>query len=543
MNMFFKQIKEKSTWIEPTHVMTHYVHTKRGLLKAMKQMNGSVSDVVEGDEMSVVGLDCEWRQGDKKVSLLQLQVGNDTYLIHLSLIGWAISSELASFLLNPSLVFVGSNVKGDCTRLFNHNKGLHYRIKCIDLKQYARQKHLITPKQPFGLADMSIFCFKYDMLKGSVRVSDWSKALRKEQIRYAAIDAKMSRDVYFYLRDKRSDDKLKTAYCEQIFSKFNSVEQDEWKRAIDMPQHLDSGETNPDWINLRHHRITGSKISSVVGNNPYDSKEDFLKTMLYGYKAPKDQAPMIHGNKHEQDAEDALVKILEQDPEIEEFHITHPGIVLCRKKGLTFFGYSPDGICEIKYKDNTSEVCLLEYKAPYYKRFSGKDFSGYLYGPMSTPKMFLPDGSENPYYSQFSIETHGCTDYYYDQVQYGMRMLGDEGLLKPRTGEKQLNCLFVVWTFNVTQHFKIKHDPFYSLSLMSVAERVWRNEYVPRLLMKNRGELDETTLFKKGILVEVKAEVDSDLPKEKKRKIAHTAERTKPFNDVDVESFLKFVHK
>ena len=452
--------------------MIYYVDTIDKLNDAVKLMNDLVGSNV-GEEV-IIGLDCEWIMNDTKVSVLQLQVLSCTFIIHLSLIGWKMPENLEQFMNRPGFFFTGSNVKGDCTRLFKYNQDSitdSMRVKSgafrtVDLKLYAKRMRIIPNRFSFTLSRMAKYFFDYDMDKVDVRVSNWRERLSPSQIRYASIDVKMSRDVYFEIL-KHSSKSNVSETCETYFSQFHSVQEDTWKNAIDMPQHLPNGETNSDWIALRKHRITGSKISACVGLNPYETKEDFLKTMIYGYSGPRNEAPLQHGNKHEDDAERQLVLQLEKDESIESFHIEHPGIVLRRKLGSSFFGYSPDGILHIKYKNKEEEVCLVEYKAPYFKRFVSKDYDKFLYGPITVPFPLLPSGEPNPTFasseSADDLNTIGVTKYYYCQVQYGMKLLQEEGLLKPLEG-KNMRCKFVLYTFNLTQMYDVPYDPLFAES-------------------------------------------------------------------------------
>jgi hypothetical protein len=223
-------------------------------------------------------------------------------------------------------------------------------------------------------------------------------------------------------------------------------------------QHLPNGDANPEWLDARIGVVTGSRaanccqlsynsIRSFLKRNDLDVRtkkfsQDLLKRMMLENRVCSraevdDLFTPFTGNKftrwgndHEDDCEmrfqEAMLgtwgrrlpehrldaeEYIANDVEAVEFH--HDGLCLSATHGWA--GYSPDGRMEQTFADGSSECCLLEYKCPYTKRRSWETEN--LYGPMQTL-----EGDWFP-----------ITPYYYVQIQHGMNLLFDRGLLWPKT--------------------------------------------------------------------------------------------------------------
>ena len=126
-----------------------------------------------------------------------------------------------------------------------------------------------------------------------------------------------------------------------------------------MPDTNSVQQRTPEWFAMRVGKITGSRIGSVLGVNPYKSRADLLQEMaleLNGISSDfKGNKATRHGELHEPVAVNAYQQetgnsVLEQ------------GIILHRE--YSFLAYSPDGL--VTTQDGTEK--LLEIKCPYSNR-------------------------------------------------------------------------------------------------------------------------------------------------------------------------------
>ncbi len=150
----------------------------------------------------------------------------------------------------------------------------------------------------------------------------------------------------------------------------------------------------PEWFELRVGKITGSRIGSVIGVNPYKSRAELLKEMaeeINGISSDfKGNEATRHGELHEPVALSAYQN--------ETGHsVVEQGIII--HADYDFLAYSPDGL--VTTMDGGER--LLEIKCPYSNRI-----------PRQIPA------------------------YYKAQVQLGMEVMGLE------------ECDFYYWTKNRT---------------------------------------------------------------------------------------------
>lgn len=273
--------------------------------------------------------------------------------------------------------------------------------------------------------------------------------------------------------------------------------QERFERVRNAVQHLPNGDANPEWLEARIGVVTGSRaanccqlsynsIRAFLKRNGLDVRtktftKDLLKQMMLENRVCSrsevdDLLTPFTGNKftrwgndHEDDCEMRFQEeilgtwgrrlpehrseeYIANDVEAVEFH--HDGLCLSATHGWA--GYSPDGRMEQTFVDGSSECCLLEFKCPYTKRrtFETKN----LYGPTQS----------------LEGEWFPITPYYYVQIQHGMNLLFDRGLLWPKTPHghckrcgqavvsspthicddalvearrAQLYCYFAVWTW------------------------------------------------------------------------------------------------
>lgn len=114
---------------------------------------------------------------------------------------------------------------------------------------------------------------------------------------------------------------------------------------------------SPEWFAQRKGRVTGSRVGAIIGINPWQTREDVMRTMVREYhKAPSEFEGNIatgYGNAHEDEA--ILDFELDTGLTVEEtgFHIYED-----------WAGASPDGLIQ--------EDAILEVKCPYGRRNGGE---------------------------------------------------------------------------------------------------------------------------------------------------------------------------
>lgn len=293
------------------------------------------------------------------------------------------------------------------------------------------------------------------------------------------------------------DPELADAEIEFVF-RYYKVDEAYAAQVRSMPQHLESGEANPDWLKSRKHRITGSITGSIYGVNKYSNQNEALEQLL----RPNFVGNVCTrwGNDNEDNAEAAFVEYLKHEfmgespscgRRLVSFDLHTPGLCICTRDGMGMFGMSPDGILDLVWDTGETETVLVEYKCPYGKRrfkdVSKADASTNLYKVERLPGTVTKHGPIPPYYM--------C------QIIFGM------GLLKlPRT-------FFVVWapaispvnriitrtggagsstlaatTKGLIQVSDVPFDEkFYNNKLFPCLERFWRDRYVPDAVKLERG--------------------------------------------------------
>lgn len=144
------------------------------------------------------------------------------------------------------------------------------------------------------------------------------------------------------------------------------------------PQKVRVSQGSKEWLALRMGKITGSKIATAVGLNPYQSRRRLWEEMT-GRREVRDignlPAP-AWGTKYEGEARAAYLKVMG------EFDIQEVGMVLDRLD--RFIAYSPDGFAGPRDEHGYGEI-LLEFKCP----FGGKtEPNPRLY--QSVPEYYVP---------------------------------------------------------------------------------------------------------------------------------------------------------
>jgi hypothetical protein len=181
----------------PQKVKVHYCQSKSTTERVIKE---------HFLDKKVVGFDIEWKMearaadgAKKNVSLIQLATEERIGLFHIALFpkddpADLVAPSLKKIMEDPNITKVGVSIKGDCTRLRNHldihSVSLFELSHLYRLVKFSQSKdyHLIN-KRLVALATQVQEHLHLPMFKGDVRQSDWSQALRMDQIIYAASDS------------------------------------------------------------------------------------------------------------------------------------------------------------------------------------------------------------------------------------------------------------------------------------------------------------------------------------------------------------------
>lgn len=150
----------------------------------------------------IVGIDTEWRTDHLpdgktcyKVAVLQLCVGRRCLVFQIYQAGNMVPHELAEFLADPSVRFVGVAVNNDMQRLAND---CNLRVACaVDLR-YAAAAVLGQPELArAGLKRLALTVMGAHMEKEkNITKSRWGEpTLTWEQVNYACIDAYVSYEI------------------------------------------------------------------------------------------------------------------------------------------------------------------------------------------------------------------------------------------------------------------------------------------------------------------------------------------------------------
>ena len=124
-----------------------------------------------------------------------------------------------------------------------------------------------------------------------------------------------------------------------------------------IPQHLPSGEANPEWLDARMGRVTGSNaIKAAVRTNTDIQRRRFDSELLHGISINTAvRCYMDYGNKNESNADKSLKAVLTST----KIKCSYPGLLISETS--PWLAMSPDGIFTID-----SVPCLVEYKCRAY---------------------------------------------------------------------------------------------------------------------------------------------------------------------------------
>ena len=172
-------------------------------------VSGSISVISdEGEEFDeaidylntqeVIGFDTETKPcfvpkvPRNKVAILQLAGGEKVFIFRLQQLG--VPASLATLLGNPSVLKIGAAVHDDIRGLQNYRDFIPRGF--IDLQRMA---------EDYGIKEKSVCKMAAIILRKRVsksqRLSNWeSVQLSDAQLRYAAVDAVVCREMYYMLR-------------------------------------------------------------------------------------------------------------------------------------------------------------------------------------------------------------------------------------------------------------------------------------------------------------------------------------------------------
>lgn len=117
-----------------------------------------------------------------------------------------------------------------------------------------------------------------------------------------------------------------------------------YERVRGVKQHLDTGDANPEWLDARRGRITGSKaIKACVSANTVIQRRRFDSEMIHAPRfSPIVQELVQFGNLREKWADAALRYVLARKGDYKEIEYEYPGLCINAKE--PHLAMSPDGI-------------------------------------------------------------------------------------------------------------------------------------------------------------------------------------------------------
>ena len=280
--------------------------------------------------------------------------------------------------------------------------------------------------------------------------------------------------------------------CDEFHAKYTTPPSlEERTRIATLPQHLPSGEANPEWLASRIHKITGSAVGALVDVNPYESSEETVARLVWpSYNPFTGNDATRWGNRHEDDAQAAFALALG----VEETRIDNPGLVICGDEGRGHFAMSPDGIL-----NTPSGQELVEYKCPFRRQFTDSE---------EALRDALADGGglyRRALVSEAKCGTVPCPSYYHAQVQWGMGLLHlprahfvvwcPYATATPQTvPTPHANSRVVTTPRGTIQHTIIEFDAEYFASMVAKVDALWRKSYVPGCVWRDARCLDEPDL-------------------------------------------------
>jgi hypothetical protein len=139
----------------------------------------------------------------------------------------------------------------------------------------------------------------------------------------------------------------------------------EARSVASVPQQDAYGNANPEWLELRKHRITGSSVGAILGLDtnctPHRCLQNDLKALKSTGGKTRRKAPWnAYGTSNEGNARDATQLYLQSKHRVET--IERRGLVLSTEEGMGWCGASPDGVIV-----DRTRTTVLEIKCPWGK--------------------------------------------------------------------------------------------------------------------------------------------------------------------------------
>jgi predicted phage-related endonuclease len=229
-----------------------------------------------------------------------------------------------------------------------------------------------------------------------------------------------------------------------------------------------------EWLRSRVGRITSSNFGAAMGINPFTSRRQLLKQLLWGgfhgnvatawgqnhenvarleyieniedeirQQLIVHEASALKTNEIDVPPKNNVSSILDDDAILISISIEETGLLITPER--PWMGNSPDGIIHLTYKSGRKEKGLLEIKCPFKKQF---------YTPNPVPA------------------------YYYSQIQGTMGNLGLPW------------CDFVVWTPTGMQVTRVLFDQSYwDDDMLPKVTQFYFDMYMPLAIQKQKGVL------------------------------------------------------
>lgn len=292
-------------------------------------------------------------------------------------------------------------------------------------------------------------------------------------------------------------------------AQYQTIDPNEHARVRKLEQHFNDEEqtTNPEWLDARKHRITGS-VMGVVGHcNPYETIEYFLKKKVWEWQMDeRGKANCRYGNLHEPVAEEAFAAYTatfidvpdERGWTLRNFRIQELGLYVCKAPGHAMLGMSPDGVLHTTWEDpdgkTVKKVELIEYKCPatWQKKMGNPGIYKHNMLPQRFPTGMRDSLGEYPPSDWLPRRRRlPLPPYYNAQVQYGMELFRRSGVTMDR-------CHFVVWTPQRTSVTVVDRDAMYGEWLLARGKQFWEDVYAKNVVLKATGKLNTDEVLPNG---------------------------------------------
>lgn len=161
---------------------------------------------------NILGLDCEWKHDipDAPISIMQIAIHHTVYLVHIKDFP-IFPTALADMLRSEKFIKVGCGLDNDLQKLCEHYQIFICPRTIVDLNFIARCCQT--------RAGLSNICKQFTglPLDKKLAISDWSSTrLTEEQCKYAALDAWISRSIFWDGYIQNLVEYMSTRECENM---------------------------------------------------------------------------------------------------------------------------------------------------------------------------------------------------------------------------------------------------------------------------------------------------------------------------------------